>query len=56
LHNAAPGRPSFPTSNKIEGDWEGMSLHHLFLAAARAATLTGFLWSVVTAIVRTGGA
>jgi hypothetical protein len=33
-----------------------MSLHPLFLAAVRAATLTGFLWSVVTAILRTGGA
>jgi hypothetical protein len=33
-----------------------MSLHHLFLSFARAATIGGFLWSLVTAIVRTGGA
>jgi hypothetical protein len=32
-----------------------MSPHHVLLIAARAATITGFLWSVVTALVRTGG-
>jgi len=31
-----------------------MSLHHLLLAAVRAGTVSGFLWSVVTAIVLTG--
>jgi hypothetical protein len=42
--------------DKITRQIGPMSLHHLFLTAARGASLAGLLWSVVTAIVRTRGA
>jgi hypothetical protein len=50
-HAAAPASIDRPNSLAIVR----LMAHHLFIVAARAATYTGLLWSLATAVMRTRG-